>query len=84
MATTVGLRDDSLAAVARRLWDIGRNQSRVLTVSHAGGVFSNFSLGAELAWTDFRGATGAYTIFEYETVISRTEYKTSYRAYVKI
>jgi hypothetical protein len=83
-ATTFGVKEAKLAGIGKQLYDIGKNQSRVLTLTKAGDEYSSLILGAEIAWTDSRGGTGSYTVFEYETTISRTEYKTVLKGFVSL
>jgi len=75
-ATTFGVKEDKLGDIAELIYKIGKNQSRVLSITKAGDEISNLCLGSTINWADSKGGTGNYTVCEYETTISRTEYKT--------
>lgn len=82
-ATTFGVKEEKLGDIAELIYKIGKNQSRVLSVTKAGDI-SNLCLGATINWSDSKGGTGNYTVFEYETTISMTEYKTVLRSFVSL
>ena len=83
-ATTSGVKESALTDVAEKIYKIAKNQPRVLTIKKAGDEYSSLCLGSDINWTDSLGGTGTYTVFEYATNINRTEYSTTYRAFVKI
>jgi hypothetical protein len=78
-ATTFGVKEAKLAGIAEQLYKIGKNQSRILTLTKAGDEYSSLCLGSKITWVG-----GDYTIFEYETTISRTEYKTVLKGFVSL
>lgn len=83
-ATTFGVKEEALSQIAQKIFTIGKNQPRVLTLTKAGDEYSSLALGSTIYWSDSRGGTGAYTVFSYETRITPKEYTTTYKAYVKI
>ena len=78
-ATVFGVKDTQLSVIAQKLFNIGKNQSRVLTIKKAGDEFSSYALGTDILW-----AGSYYTVFEYTTRITPREYTTTYRAFKKV
>ena len=78
-ATVFGVKDSQLSVIAQKLFNIGKNQSRVLTIKKAGDEFSSYALGSDILW-----AGSYYTVFEYTTRITPREYTTTYRAFKKV
>ena len=78
-ATVFGVKDSQLSVIAQKLFNIGKNQSRVLTIKKAGDEFSSHALGSDILW-----AGSSYTVFEYTTRITPREYTTTYKAFKKV
>jgi hypothetical protein len=77
-ATVFGVKDSQLPVIAKKLFNIGKNQSQVLTIKKAGDEYSSYALGSDILWSG-----SYYTIFEYTTRITPKEYTTIYKAYKK-
>jgi hypothetical protein len=78
-ATVFGVKEIQLSAIAQKLFNIGKNQSRVLTIKKAGDEFSSHALGSDILW-----AGSYYTVFSYTTRITPREYTTTYKAFKKV